>query len=253
MSQIIAPIEGLNLSEDITQLFGVNRSVYKPKFGIVGHNGLDFIKQDAPNNGYGKEILASHDGKVWLLRQDVPHQTAGNGIYIISEDGKFATVYWHLSQFLVKVGQKVKQGDVIGLMGNSGFVMPQPTQGRPHAGTHSHWAKLIIGLRNDYNGFVDPLPDIYNGEKLPLFFVNDLYYLRGGAISNDIIRNQISWLQTVLKIEGFAKDYEPIGYFGWRTRRDVKLLQQHHKITPAFGYVGPKTRRFLNEKYSKYI
>ncbi len=118
MSQIIAPIEGLNLSKDTTQLFGVNRSTYKSKFGIPGHNGLDFVKRDAPNHGYGEEIVASHDGKVWILRQDVPHQTAGNGVYILSEDSKFATVYWHLSQFLVNVGQKVKQGDVVGLMGN---------------------------------------------------------------------------------------------------------------------------------------
>jgi murein DD-endopeptidase MepM/ murein hydrolase activator NlpD len=39
----------------------------------------------------------------------------------INHDNKLATLYGHLLQQNVKVGQNVKRGDLIGLVGNSGM------------------------------------------------------------------------------------------------------------------------------------
>jgi murein DD-endopeptidase len=39
---------------------------------------------------------------------------------VVRHGGKYTTVYMHLSKLLVKPGQKIKQGQKIGLSGNTG-------------------------------------------------------------------------------------------------------------------------------------
>jgi len=197
--------------------------------------------------GFGTPIHATHDGTVEKIFYDIPHRTRGNGLYLLSDDKSFSTVYWHLSQFSdnVRIGHKITQGQVIGLMGNSGFVRPLPTQDKPRNGTHLHFAKKVHGLHNDYNGFVDPVIHmIVIGEKLPIYFARDLFIGRSG--------DDCSWLQTCLKLEGFAEDYEPIGFFGNKTMRDVRLFQKKYNIKPAIGYFGPKTRKQMMSLWSCY-
>ena len=242
--QLVPPIipQLWDWKTSVSQFFGVNKKTYQPVFGIPGHNGIDIVVR-GDKRGYGTPIVAAHDGIVEKIIQDVPHTTRGNGIYIMSLDGKFSTNYWHLSQFNVHVGQKVKAEETIGLMGNSGFVKPPPTQVCPHCGTHLHFGLKIHGLVNEYKGFVDPTPHLFKeGEKLPFKFLYDMFVGKQG--------DDVSHLQTILKIEGFAEDYEPIGYFGMKTLRDVRKLQQKYGITPSYGYAGYKTRLFLKGKYT---
>mgnify|MGYP001558608343 FL=1 len=232
----------------VSQMFGVNHDLYFDNFGIPGHNGIDYVDL------YGTPILAAHDGQVTLISRDDPTRKNGNGIYIQGYDREnyIDTAYWHLSEITVTAGQKVKAGDVIGKMGNSGFVRPLPTPDNPQAGTHLHFGvrriKILIPgvdtqiIPTDYKGFCDPTPFLYKGEKLPIRFNRDLFMGLGG--------DDVSHLQTCLKLEGFAKDYEPIGYFGNKTRRDVSLFQTKYGINPILGYCGTKTRKLLNEKYT---
>jgi len=229
------PIKDFTWGGKITQLFGVNAPLYA-RFNIPGHNGIDY------RCDYGEPILAAHDGVVSELYYENTWRTTGNGIYL--QDGDIKTVYWHLSEIQCVLGQKVKQGDIIGLAGNTGFVKPEPTQDNPHAGTHLHFA-IRKQVNNNYNGFVDPTLYLFKfGERLPLYFARDLFIGRSG--------DDVSWLQTCLKLEGFAHDYEPLGYFGQKTLRDVINLQKKYNLEPAWGYVGPKTRKFLMGRFSIY-
>lgn len=75
------------------------------------HNGMDFT---APQ---GTPIYASGDGVV--LRAD--DASSGYGKHIrINHGYGYVTLYAHLHEYKVKVGQKVKRGDIIGTVGNTG-------------------------------------------------------------------------------------------------------------------------------------
>ena len=74
------------------------------------HRGIDFA---APE---GTPVYATADGTV-----EQANQKRLNGKQIIINHGHgYKTTYAHLSNILVKRGRKVKRGDVIGLVGNTG-------------------------------------------------------------------------------------------------------------------------------------
>lgn len=74
------------------------------------HYGIDIA------TNFGNPIVATADGIVLKLGND---NMSGRFI-VINHGSGFTTHYLHLSKFLVKAGQKVKRGDVIGLVGKSG-------------------------------------------------------------------------------------------------------------------------------------
>lgn len=75
------------------------------------HSGMDFT---APT---GTPIYATGDGVI--VRADDSAEGYGNHIRIDHGYG-YETLYAHLSKFKARVGQKVKRGDIIGLVGNTG-------------------------------------------------------------------------------------------------------------------------------------
>ena len=239
------PLENISWDGNCSQLFGVNPKLYK-NFNKAGlHNGVDFFK-GGERSGYGDKILAMHNGQIEKIVYDVPHQTKGNGIYLLSEDDSFSSVYWHLSGFDCQIGEIISAGQTIGRLGNSGWVRPLPTKEQPWLGTHIHIGVFKHGLENDYGGFVDPTPWMVSlGDKLPIYFARDLFF---GCSGDDV-----SFLQTCLKLElGEEVDFEPIGFYGPATMKAVIKLQQKFSIFPAIGYCGPKTRRFLIERWSVF-
>ena len=215
------PIEEFHFWNNVSQMFGVNRETYYNKFGLPGHQGLDIVIR-IEKNGYGERVLATHNGTIEKITYDVPHQGRGNGISLLSEDGTFSTVYWHLSGFDCGIGQRINAGDTIGRLGNSGFVLPRPTPSNPWLGSHLHFAVLDNTIaNNEYGGMVDPVPFLFKeGDKLPISFPRELFYGRSG--------DDVSWLTTILKIELGLKEiyWEGIGYFGWKTLGAVKKLQE---------------------------
>lgn len=99
-------------NEDLTRMasgFGYRTDpVYKTtKF----HAGMDFT---APR---GTPIYATGDGKVIVA--DAASRGYGNHVRIDHGYG-YVTLYAHMSKIASKVGQKVKRGDVIGYVGNTG-------------------------------------------------------------------------------------------------------------------------------------
>jgi murein DD-endopeptidase MepM/ murein hydrolase activator NlpD len=76
------------------------------------HEGLDFA---AP---IGTDIYATGDGVV----EKASNSMNGYGNCVIVDHGfGYKTLYAHMSAFKVKVGQKVKRGELIGLTGNTGL------------------------------------------------------------------------------------------------------------------------------------
>jgi murein DD-endopeptidase MepM/ murein hydrolase activator NlpD len=78
---------------------------------ISFHNGIDIA---APT---GTPIYAPMGGTVERVFWS---DLGGNSVIIKHDDGTHTTGYAHLDQTFVKVGEKVKYGDVIGTVGNTG-------------------------------------------------------------------------------------------------------------------------------------
>jgi len=83
--------------------------IYKRR---VFHDGLDF---SAPS---GTEIYAAADGVIVKAKKS--RYGYGNTI-VINHGYGYKTVYAHMSSFAVRRGKKVKRGQVIGYVGNSGL------------------------------------------------------------------------------------------------------------------------------------
>ena len=74
------------------------------------HKGLDFVATP------GTPVYATGDGKVGVAHYS---ETFGNVVYIDHGYG-YQTRYAHLSKFEAKLGKKVKRGEIIGYVGNTG-------------------------------------------------------------------------------------------------------------------------------------
>lgn len=75
------------------------------------HTGMDFSAQT------GTEIYSTGDGII----DAVTHDSRGYGNHILIAHGYgYKTLYGHMSRFAVRPGQKVKRGEIIGYVGNTG-------------------------------------------------------------------------------------------------------------------------------------
>lgn len=120
-----------------TSPFGTRRSYNGGPYSDY-HAGQDF---GAPT---GVPVLVPGDGTVALAEMlDVR-----GGAVIIDHGGGVFSGYWHLSEITVEVGQGVAQGDVLGLVGNTGL----------STGAHLHWELRIYGIAVDPMQFLsEPL------------------------------------------------------------------------------------------------
>jgi murein DD-endopeptidase MepM/ murein hydrolase activator NlpD len=97
------------------------------------HGGIDFIA------GYGDPVMATSDGKVVWSGLHGPY---GNLVEILHDNG-VATRYGHLKGTLATIGQKVRKGDVIGWLGNTGR----------STGPHLHYETRIDNRATDPRNF----------------------------------------------------------------------------------------------------
>lgn len=114
------------------------------------HHGMDFVN----DLGGVCHAVAVADGEVVYVQNgiegfDSVNYTAGNYVKILHENGTTSR-YLHLrnGSICVKIGQKVKAGDKLGIEGNTGYSY----------GTHLHFDVQVDGEH------VDPLPYL-TGEK----------------------------------------------------------------------------------------
>lgn len=105
------------------------------------HLGLDLAASK------GTPILSAHQGIVIYAGRDF----RGFGNMILIENGYgWATLYAHLDRFLVREGERIRQGQVIGAMGRTGRA----------TGVHLHFE-----IRKN-RAAIDPLPLLPAGPEL---------------------------------------------------------------------------------------
>ena len=121
-----APVEFSRISSS----FNLRRR--HPLFNTVRpHRGIDYA---APT---GTPILAAGDGRIKTATRTRP-----NGNYVVIQHGQeFVTKYLHLSKFgrNIKAGKTVKQGQVIGYVGQTGYA----------TGPHLHYEFLVNGIHKN--------------------------------------------------------------------------------------------------------
>ena len=108
------------------------------------HSGMDFSAK------VGTEVYATGDGVVTFAAWK---QGYGNCLMINHGHG-FQTLYGHLSKFRARVGQKVKRGEVIGEVGNTG----------KSTGPHLHYEVIVRGKYDNPSKYyyMDLTPEEYD-------------------------------------------------------------------------------------------
>jgi murein DD-endopeptidase MepM/ murein hydrolase activator NlpD len=131
----IMPINQKDLSHAVTSGFGWRtHPIYKTQ---IFHAGMDFSAEQ------GTPIYATGDGVIDKAEMSVQ----GYGNHVVIDHGfGYQTLYAHMSRMLPKPGQKVKRGELIGYVGNTGL----------STGPHIHYEVIKNGEK------VNPINYYYN-------------------------------------------------------------------------------------------
>jgi len=199
MKYIVNPVKGAKIDKypkgDVYQWFGENPDLYK-SIGLAGHNGIDIVKPK------GTPILATA-GTVCEVKNDPSGY--GKHIRILTdpdENGDFLEItYGHLDEIYCYLGQRVKDGDIVAGLGNTGFIISGNTpywgNAPANTGLHLHlgcrecstkdtgWVSqystgqkaFIKNYLNGYKGAIDPLPFIENWFKMQVSTIQKLIEL----------------------------------------------------------------------------
>lgn len=210
--KLLKPVDAV-----ISQKFGNPAKMYTD-LGLLGHNGIDYACKT------GTKIKACADGEVTYAGGDI---LSGIGIVIIHPQFNIKSIYWHLKSFSVKVGDKVKQGQVIALSDNTGR----------STGPHLHFAIKPVQLNeagwlwdntentNGYRGAIDPMP----------YFMPSTYRLGDEGY-------HVTLIQQILKEKGYKLSVD--GKFGLNTQRVVRDFQKKNWLI-SDGIVGKHTLKVL--------
>jgi murein DD-endopeptidase MepM/ murein hydrolase activator NlpD len=124
----------------ISTLFGSQRIYANGEAGSY-HSGLDIARQT------GTVVVAPADGVV-ILAADHPFTLEGN-LLMVDHGSGLNSAFLHLSRIDVRVGEHVRQGQPIGLVGMTGRA----------TGPHLHWSLQWRGAKLDPLLAAGPLPE----------------------------------------------------------------------------------------------
>ncbi len=133
---LIFPVAGTK--SKIRDLWGASRGG-----GIRKHKGIDI------HAAKGTPVVAIADG---IIVEKDHTLIGGKTLWLRSAKHGWKAYYAHLDRQLVKEGQRVKKGQVIGTIGNTGNARTTP----PH---------LHFGISGS-KGWVNPLPYVKNAPKV---------------------------------------------------------------------------------------
>ena len=111
--RLLVPVEGL-APDDLDDTFSARRS------GGRTHRAIDIM---APR---GTPVLAAADGEITRIHTN---RLGGKVLYLRSPDGEYDFYYAHLDAYApgIEEGQPVRQGDVLGFVGNTGNARSTPS------------------------------------------------------------------------------------------------------------------------------
>jgi hypothetical protein len=140
---------------EITQEYGDKTRVAQYKaagINISEHNGTDIVSSAGRQASFGARLVcpvpSAHLVKKWYT---TPINTKGNGIEVgwYDEVGHYYTMkLWHCME-VADWKEAYVEGDTLGFMGNSGFVMPAPSAACPYCGSHLHLMVTRNGILID--------------------------------------------------------------------------------------------------------
>lgn len=139
MIDMICPVEKAN----ITSPFGKRLDPFSKKYS--DHFGVDLQSHTRSS----VPIYAALDG---IITRAVYHDSFGNYIMISHNDkNTLYTLYAHLDKMSVKVGDAVKQGTVIGMMGKTGDATGIHLHFEVHKGGYSYANGKPVYIQNPMN------------------------------------------------------------------------------------------------------
>ena len=134
----IQPVSNKNLSRMASGYGDRIHPIYKTK---KFHAGMDFSAKS------GTPIYATGDGKIFKVRRS----KRGYGNHVIINHGYgYKTLYAHMKKYIVRQGQTVKRGEVIGYVGSTG------TSVAPHLHYEVHKDGRKINPVNFYYNDLNP-------------------------------------------------------------------------------------------------
>ena len=137
----IQPVSNKDLSRMASGFGNRIHPIYKTK---KFHAGMDFSAKT------GTPIYATGDGEIYKVKRS----RRGYGNHVLINHGYgYKTLYAHMSKYIVRRGQKVKRGDIIGYVGSTG------TSVAPHLHYEVHKDGKKINPVNFY--YNDLSPDQY--------------------------------------------------------------------------------------------
>ncbi len=235
---IFVPVMGISISQ-VTKNFG------DPRPGGRVHEGLDIM---APS---GTVIISPTDAVVIRTGYGA---SAGYYVYTANPGGE-TFVYMHLKEASTRtVGDIVKPGDNIGLVGNTGNA----------SGGLSH---LHFEIRDSAFKALDPYTRLTKEFTQEAVVEENTTFTETNDSENSFPIESLSQINLTLKARGSdvltlqkflmhknsgpaaeaLTKANPNGYFGNVTKLALAEYQKKSGIAPASGYYGPKTRAYIAE------
>ena len=141
-----------------TQTFGnkfyLNGVDVYGQWKLKGHNGIDYgLPNDTP-------LYAPHSGRIIESLYD----KGGYGHYVKIENGEEGSVLAHMRKSVVKKGDTVKQGQLVGYSNNSGY----------STGPHLHWGyyRKPRDRSNGYAGYIDQQSYLDDTDTIENFLIS---------------------------------------------------------------------------------
>ncbi len=152
-------------------------------FGMTGHNGVDLEAgeqnvyaaaagtvieiQSVPSRGLGMGILS-----------ETPYDLGASGIHYIK------LRYWHLKSFVITVGSKLREGDLIGVTDNTGY----------SSADHLHFELCPMDLdQGGHPFYANPIGSIASAINPEPFFI--------GEYADDVPQNISLTQQLILMLQ----------------------------------------------------